>query len=210
MPNAPDSETMSESDPEHPSETDPETPSETDPETPSETGPEHPSETDPETRSETDPERDLRVRLDHVGIAVENRESVAPVLELLGGELIADEPADGFRWVQYEFDGLSRIELIEPTAEDTFLTDFLEDRGPGFHHVTFEVAAIDDVVNHLAERGVRVVDRADREKYREAFVSPRSTGGVLFQLMEYEPGYCEVYGEPGVGHDLVIDHAYID
>lgn len=153
---------------------------------------------------------DLRVRVDHVGIAVADRETLAPVLELLGGELIADEPADGFRWIQYELGGLSRIELIEPTAEDTFLTDFLDRNGSGFHHVTLEVAAIDDVVAHLREHDLRVVDRADHEKYREAFVSPRSTGGVLFQLMEYEDGYCEVYGEPGVDHDLLVDHSYLD
>lgn len=160
--------------------------------------------------SATEFDRDLRVRVDHVGIAVEDRETVAPVLELLGGDLIADEPAEGFRWIQYELGGLSRIELIEPTAPDTFLTDFLERNGPGFHHVTFEVAAIDDVVAHLREHDLRVVDQADHEKYREAFISPRSTGGVLFQLMEFERGYCEIYGEPGVGHELLVDHSYLE
>ena len=69
---------------------------------------------------------------------------------------------------------------------------------------------METIVAHLREHDLRVVDRADHEKYREAFVSPRSTGGVLFQLMEYEPGYCEVYGEPGVGHDLLTDHSYLD
>lgn len=160
--------------------------------------------------AETASDRDLRVRVDHVGIAVEDRKTVAPILELLGGELIADEPADGFRWIQYELGGLSRIELIEPTAEETFLTDFLDRNGPGLHHVTFEVAAIDDVVAHLAANDVRVVDRADHEAYREAFVSPRSTGGVLFQLMEYEPGYTDVYGEPGVGEDLLVDRSFLE
>ena len=154
--------------------------------------------------------RDLRIRVDHVGIAVEDRRALTRVLELLGGRLIADEPADGYRWIQYEFGGLSRIELIEPTAEGTFLTDFLEERGPGLHHVTFEVASVDDVVAHLADHDVRVVDRADRDRYREAFLSPRSTGGVLFQLMEYEPGYCDRYGEPGVGDDLVVDWTLMD
>ena len=154
--------------------------------------------------------RDLRIRVDHVGIAVESRSRLAPILELLGGRLIADEPAEGYRWIQYEFGPLSRIELIEPTAEGTFLTDYLEERGPGLHHVTFEVASVDDVVAHLADHDVRVVDRAERDHYREAFVSPRSTGGVLFQLMEYEPGYCERYGEPGVGDDLVVDRTLME
>ncbi|WP_254863859.1 VOC family protein [Halovivax gelatinilyticus] len=159
---------------------------------------------------ESEPDLDLRVRVDHVGIAVDDRETVATVLKLLGGDLIADEPADGFRWVQYELGDLSRIELIEPTADDTFLTEFLERNGPGLHHITFEVASIDDVVSHLDSHDVRVVDRADHEKYREAFLSPRSTGGILFQLMEYEPGYCDVYGEPGVGDDLLVDHSYVE
>ncbi len=153
---------------------------------------------------------DRRIRVDHVGIAVADRERLASILELLGGELIADEPAEGFRWIQYELGGLSRIELIEPTAEDTFLTDFLDRNGPGLHHVTLEVASIDDVVEYLAAHDVRVVDRADHDGYREAFVSPRSTGGILFQLMEYESGYCDAYGEPGVGDDLLVDHAFME
>lgn len=157
---------------------------------------------------ETD--RDLRIRVDHVGIAVEDREPLAGVLEAMGGELIADEPAEGFRWIQYELGELSRIELIEPTEEDTFLTEFLDEEGPGLHHVTLEVADIDAMTAHLREQGVRVVDRADHEGYREAFVSPRSTGGTLFQLMEYEPGYAEAYGEPGVGEDLLIDDAFLE
>lgn len=142
-----------------------------------------------------DPDQDLNARIDHVGIAVEDPSVIIPVLELLGGELIADESADEYRWMQYEIGGLSRLELIEPTTDGTFLTEFLEREGPGLHHVTFEVADIDAITDHLVENGVRIVDRKQREGYKEAFVSPRSTGGVLFQLMEFEPGYAEVYGE---------------
>lgn len=155
------------------------------------------------------PDPDLRVRVDHVGIAVSDREPIATVLQALGGELIADEPADGFRWIQYELGNLSRIELIEPTEEGTFLTEFLDARGPGLHHVTLEVAALDAMVAHLERHGIRVVDQADHHRYREAFISPRSTNGTLFQLMEYEPGYTEAYGEPGVDEDLVVDTSFI-
>lgn len=160
--------------------------------------------------STDDASPDLRVRLDHVGIAVEDRSTVAPVLSLLGARLLADEPADGYRWVLYEIGDLSRVELLEPTADGTFLTEFLDGRGPGLHHVTFEVGSIDAVTARLESAGIAVVDRADRPGYREGFVSPTDAGGVLIQLMEFEPGYTDRYGEPGVGDDLLPDRSFLD
>lgn len=154
--------------------------------------------------------RDLRVRVDHVGIAVEDRDHTSPILELLGGDVIADEAADGYRWILFELGDLSRIELIEPTAPDTFLTAYLERFGEGLHHVTLEVASLDDVVDHLDDHGVEVVDRTDRAGYREAFIPPGETGGVLFQLMEFGADYPERYGAPGVGDDLLVDRSLME
>lgn len=129
---------------------------------------------------------ELDIRVDHIGIAVESVENAEPVLTTLGCEkLIDDTVEDRFRWVYYKLGGASRLELIEPLAEESFLTDFLESHGPGLHHVTLEVADIDTVIETLDAAGIDTIDRRTYEGWTEAFVSPRNATGVLFQLMEY-------------------------
>jgi methylmalonyl-CoA/ethylmalonyl-CoA epimerase len=133
---------------------------------------------------------DTPIRVDHVGIAVESAADAEPVLLALGCEKMTDETVeDRFRWVYYRLGDASRVELIEPIAEDTFLTQFLARHGPGLHHVTLEVADIDAVVDGLAAAGLRVVDRAEFDTWTEAFVSPSNPTGTLFQLMEYHDDY---------------------
>ncbi|WP_458190746.1 VOC family protein [Haladaptatus sp. NG-WS-4] len=132
------------------------------------------------------------IRVDHVGIAVESIENAEPVLMALGCERLVVEPVeDRFRWAYYRLGDASRLELIEPIAEDTFLTDFLDENGSGLHHVTLEVADIDAVIESLRENGLRIIDRAEFDSWTEAFVSPRNPTGVLFQLMEYHDDYHE-------------------
>jgi len=145
------------------------------------------------------PQHDVPVRVDHVGIAVHSVEAAEPVLSALGCIRHSDEAvtSDGsvpydeadqdarFRWTYYRIGDASRVELIEPIAADTFLTDFLDRHGPGFHHVTLEVGDLDRLVEHLEAAGVTVVDRQAYEGWTEAFVSPRNPTGALFQLMEY-------------------------
>lgn len=137
-----------------------------------------------------------RARVDHVGIAVHDIEDTEPLLELLGCEKL-EERADeevGYTWAYYALGDASRLELIEPLADRTsFLTEFLDDHGPGLHHVTLEVADLDAMVARLEAGGVRIVDRAEREGYSEAFISPREMG-ALVQLMEYGHEYAEEYG----------------
>ncbi|MDQ2056194.1 VOC family protein [Halobellus sp. H-GB7] len=132
------------------------------------------------------------IHVDHVGIAVESVEDAAPVLDALGCERLLDDTVDGeFRWVYYSLGNASRIELIEPIAEESFLTAFLERHGPGLHHVTLEVADIDATIEQLDTAGVDVVDRKSYGEWTEAFVSPRNATGTLFQLMEYHEAYTE-------------------
>lgn len=140
---------------------------------------------------------DTPARVDHVGIAVESVEVAEPVLEALGcRKLAADVAPDGsFRWVYYELGDASRIELVESLEEETFVTRFLDEYGPGLHHVTLEVADIDAVVETLEASGLRVVDYAAHDGWTEAFVSPRNPTGALFQLMEYDEDYAEERGE---------------
>jgi len=137
------------------------------------------------------------IRVDHVGIAVESVAAAAPVLQALGCERLLDETVEGrFRWVYYRLGDASRIELVEPVAEDTFLTDFLDRNGPGLHHVTLEVADIDVAVAAAEAAGLDVVDRTTFEDWHEAFVSPTNPTGTLFQFIEHRAGYAEDRAPP--------------
>jgi methylmalonyl-CoA/ethylmalonyl-CoA epimerase len=127
------------------------------------------------------------------------------VLLALGCERLADEAVTGdtsipydeagddaaFRWTYYRLGDASRIELISPIAEDTFLTRFLRRHGPGLHHVTLEVADMDAVIDAVEAAGCSVVDQRAFDTWREAFVSPGNPTGTLFQLMEYGEDYPE-------------------
>lgn len=141
---------------------------------------------------------DTPIRVDHVGIAVESVAAAEPVLEALGCERGSDEtgPDGSFRWLTYHLGDASRLELVAPLADDSFVQAFLDENGPGLHHVTLEVADVDAVVEHLSDVGLPVVDRATHAGYSEAFVSPRNPTGVLFQLMEYHDDYADAYGDP--------------
>jgi methylmalonyl-CoA/ethylmalonyl-CoA epimerase len=141
----------------------------------------------------------LEIRVDHVGIAVESVADAEPLLNLFGAEKLVHEedPTGSFRWAYYLLGDASRVELIEPVEDEaSFLTQFLEANGPGMHHVTLEVAAIDAAIEALEAEGIRIVDRTDYEGWSEAFVSPTNPTGVLFQLMEYHEPFAEGRPDP--------------
>jgi hypothetical protein len=83
--------------------------------------------------------------------------------------------------------GRSRIELIEPLGNDSPVAKFIAARGQGIHHLSFEVVDIEAALKRLKARGVGVIGDAPRsgtEGSRVAFIHPRSTGGVLVELVE--------------------------
>lgn len=85
--------------------------------------------------------------------------------------------------------GESRIELLEPTSDDSPISKFLAKRGGGIHHIAVEVRDIHATVEKLKAKGVRMIDEAPRtgaENCLIAFVHPASTGGVLLELVQTE------------------------
>jgi methylmalonyl-CoA/ethylmalonyl-CoA epimerase len=83
--------------------------------------------------------------------------------------------------------GESRIELLEPTSEDSPICKFLENRGPGIHHIAVEVENIEASLNALKEKGMRLIDEKPRtgaEGCLVAFIHPSSTNGVLLELVQ--------------------------
>lgn len=133
---------------------------------------------------------DVPIRVDHVGIAVESVADAEPILLALGCEkLIDDTVEDRFRWVYFRLGDASRIELIEPLDTESFLTRFLDEHGPGLHHVTLEVGNVDAIIEVLESHDVPVVEYREYEEWTEAFVSPSTPTGTLFQLMEFTDTY---------------------
>lgn len=85
--------------------------------------------------------------------------------------------------------GESRIELLEPTSEDSPISNFLEKRGPGIHHIAVEVDDINAALAKLKAQGMRLIDAEPRigaEGCLVAFVHPSSAGGVLLELVQTE------------------------
>lgn len=83
--------------------------------------------------------------------------------------------------------GESRIELLEPTCEDSPISKFLEKRGGGIHHIAVEVDDIEAALAQLKGKGMRLIDEIPRigaEGCLVAFVHPSSTNGVLLELVQ--------------------------
>ena len=83
--------------------------------------------------------------------------------------------------------GESRVELLEPTSDDSPISKFLEKRGPGIHHIAVEVDDIEAALARLKDQGMRLIDEAPRigaEGCLVAFVHPSSTNGVLLELVQ--------------------------
>lgn len=144
------------------------------------------------------------IRVDHTGIAVESIANAEPVLFALGCQKLIEESVEGqFRWAQYDFGRqASRLELIAPEVEDTFLTQYLDENGPGLHHVTLEVGDIDAVIAAIEETRLDTVEYREYEDWTEAFIPPSNPTGALFQLFEYHDSYDD--GRPPA------DSLYVD
>ena len=83
--------------------------------------------------------------------------------------------------------GESRIELLEPTSEDSPISKFLEKRGGGIHHIAVEVDDIEASLAKLKLQGMRLIDETPRigaEGCLVAFVHPAASGGVLLELVQ--------------------------
>ncbi len=123
--------------------------------------------------------------LDHVAIAVASLEEACRSFRLLTGDScspVETLPAQGVR-VCF----LGSLELLEPLGPETSVGRFLRRRGPGLHHVAFRVPDLRQALARLEAEGVELVDSEPRpgsRGHRVAFLHPRSTGGILVELVE--------------------------
>jgi methylmalonyl-CoA/ethylmalonyl-CoA epimerase len=129
------------------------------------------------------------MKIDHLGIAVRSiSDSLGFYCEALEMELAATETIEdqGVRVALLPV-GESRIELLEPLADDTPVGRFVAKRGEGLHHICYEVDDLASRIEDLKSRGVRVLDgypRRGAEGKLVAFLHPASASGVLVELVE--------------------------
>ena len=129
------------------------------------------------------------MKIDHIGIATRGIEDAAAFWrEALGLDVDETEEvaAQKVRVAMLSV-GESRIELLEATSPDSPISKFLEQRGPGIHHVAIRVTDIHVALARLRERGARLIDEEPRKGAGGclvAFVHPSSTGGVLLELVQ--------------------------
>ena len=128
-------------------------------------------------------------KISHIGIAVESIEAALPFYrEVLGLEYEGEEVVEEQKVkVAFFAVGESRIELLEPTADDSPVAKFIEKNGEGTHHVAYEVDDLAATLAKLKAAGVRLIDETPRcgaHGTRIAFLHPRATGGVLTELCQ--------------------------
>ncbi|MBA2523194.1 MAG: methylmalonyl-CoA epimerase [Solirubrobacterales bacterium] len=128
-------------------------------------------------------------RIDHVGVAVEDLDAALQLYEgALGMPLVHRETVteQGVEAVLLDV-GDGHVELLSPLGEDTPVGKFLARKGAGLHHVAYAVADIDAALSELADRGIELIDTEPRTGIRNsrvAFLHPRSTGGVLTEIVQ--------------------------
>jgi methylmalonyl-CoA/ethylmalonyl-CoA epimerase len=84
--------------------------------------------------------------------------------------------------------GQTKIELLEPTSEDSTVAKFIEKKGEGVHHIAYATKNINDALKEVESKGVKLIDkegRAGAEGLTIGFLHPKSTGGVLTEFCEH-------------------------
>jgi methylmalonyl-CoA/ethylmalonyl-CoA epimerase len=128
-------------------------------------------------------------RIDHVGIAVEDLDAAIALyentykMELVHRETVTEQ---GVEAVLLDV-GENHVELLTPLGPDTPVGKFLAKKGPGLHHVAYQVSDIEAVLEELQGAGLRLIDETPRvgiRNSRVAFLHPSATGGVLTEIVQ--------------------------
>lgn len=131
----------------------------------------------------------MLTKINHIGIAVKSLEESLPFyrdnlgMSFAGIETVAEQKV---RVAMLQV-GESKIELLEPTAEDSPVARFIEKNGAGIHHIAYEVEDIEVAIAKLVAEGARMIDEQPRcgaHDTRIAFLHPKSSGGVLTELCQ--------------------------
>jgi methylmalonyl-CoA/ethylmalonyl-CoA epimerase len=128
-------------------------------------------------------------RIDHIGVAVEDLDAAIELYESSFEMALAHREtveSQGVEAVLLDV-GDGHVELLRPLGADTAVGKFIERKGPGLHHVAYAVDDIDSTLGALRDAGLELIDTEARPGIREsrvAFLHPRSTGGVLTEIVQ--------------------------
>jgi methylmalonyl-CoA/ethylmalonyl-CoA epimerase len=128
--------------------------------------------------------------IEHIGIAVKSIEEQLPYYEGILGlkcyniETVEDQKVK----TAFFMIGNTKIELLEPTCEESTIAKFIEKKGEGIHHIAYATKNVNEALKEVEAKGVRLIDKEARggaEGLRIAFLHPKSTGSVLTELCEH-------------------------
>ncbi|NIR51960.1 methylmalonyl-CoA epimerase [candidate division KSB1 bacterium] len=129
-------------------------------------------------------------KVDHIGIAVSDLEDSTRRYEKITGKESAQEEVVEEQKVETTFFpvGEVRLELLQGTSPDSPISKFIEKRGEGIHHICFEVEDLEEAKESLSRQGLQFIEQASGTGAggsKVAFIHPKSTGGILMELVEY-------------------------
>jgi methylmalonyl-CoA epimerase len=133
-------------------------------------------------------------RIDHIGVAVDDLDAAIALheqtyeMKRVHREVVEQQ---GVEAVLFDV-GENHVELLRPLADDTPVGKFLASRGPGLHHVAYQVPDIEATLAALKAAGSRLIDETPRigiRSSRVAFVHPKSSGGVLTEIVQPAEGH---------------------
>lgn len=131
------------------------------------------------------------MKINHLGIAVRTLEESVPVFEKIFGakagkaEYVSEQQVNVRKFSIENCD----IELLEGTSPDSPITKFIEKKGEGIHHCSFEVSDIETSLSKLKKEGVNLINETPRTGADDmliAFLHPKSTAGVLMELAQFK------------------------
>ena len=133
-------------------------------------------------------------RIDHIGVATDDFEGALVLYEKTLGMPLAHRETVESQGVEAALldVGDGHVELLRPLGDDTPVAKYLTKKGPGLHHVAYAVGDIEQVLEQLKDAGIELIDEDPRVGIRDsrvAFIHPRSTGGVLTEIVQPAEGH---------------------
>ena len=128
-------------------------------------------------------------KIEHLGIAVRNIEESAIIYEkLLGAACYKTEEveSEGVKTAFFQI-GDSKIELLQATNDDSPIAKFIAKKGPGIHHIAFDVSDIYSEIKRLQAEGFELIHQTPKDGADNkiiAFLHPKSTDGILVELCQ--------------------------
>ncbi len=129
--------------------------------------------------------------VDHIGVAVNSLEEGSKFYNVMGlkdfkvEEVPTEKVKVGF--IEFHGDKTTKIELLEPTSDESSIAKFLKKKGPGIHHICLRVKSLKRILVELKEKNIQLIHETPvpgAHNCEVAFIHPKSCGGVLVELSE--------------------------